>query len=107
MPCAQVMLWPNLQEPNAVSAMLQAQTMANLGSRVLCFFDAKNDSVTRLYSGHNRYQRTPVIIPESLQRFLAAALGVMKAQRDFLIILSGKIRSNEVRESDDFYRILG
>ena len=91
----QVMLWPRLEEPNAVSALLQAQTMAKMGPRMLAFFDAKNDGVIRLYQGQNRYQRVPSLNVASLNQFVSAALSCMKSQRDFLVILSGKLRSNE------------
>ena len=96
---AEVPLFPDASNPGgaAMAALVQAQTMAKLGTRVLCFFDVKNDSPPRLYKGQNRYQRVPAINQASFSMFLQASLPAMKEKRDFLLVLSGKLRSNEAR----------
>ena len=92
-----VLLWPNPADPApaALSAAIQAQCMAQLGTRVLCYFDVKNDSLVKCYAGQNRYQRHPVVNAASLEAFFTAANVVMKPGRDFMLIFSGKLRSNE------------
>ena len=94
---AEVTLWPDPQNPGpqGLASLVQAQSMPKFGNRLVTWYDVKTDGVPRLYAGQNRYQRVPPFDSTAFGNFLGAAVSIMKPQRDFLVCLSGKNRSNE------------
>ena len=78
-------------------SLVEAQDLARLGGRCLAFFDAKVADAGRLYHGHSPFQRVPLLVADLFEEFLKAYVGIAKPGRDFLVVMTGRCRSNEAR----------
>ena len=54
-------------------AMLKAQDVCKSSSRHMAFYDPKNVAVCKVYPGHSKWQRYPVIVEADFKEFCKAA----------------------------------
>ena len=90
-----ILIVPKVGGGATLQAMLQAQQVTQLNTRMLAFYDPKNFTMAKTYNHHSWYANMPLVDSEDLKAWCLAVDSVMKHGMDFAVILSGKVYSNE------------
>ena len=76
-------------------SVVKGEHNVKLGARVVGLFDPKCDEEPKIYPGQGWFQRVPGLNAASFEELVAVMAGIMRPGVDFVIVLDGKVQSNQ------------